>query len=453
MTVSIWTKSIALAASGAALLGTAYAEIANGGFEAGLENWIIEDGAKADTSLSGESKKGEKSIKISGEAGTVKQVIAVEPNSHYELKAAYDGPSLLGVQVGDRIYFDRKPDAKRWRDMKVTFNTDDASTAVLFMGYGGDTVRYDELSLSRKGVQGNQKVSTNVVSKASGGSGLAPDLPPGKNFDLSTWSLSVPTDTDNSGTADTIKESDLVKGYEDPRFFYTGDDGGMVFKVPIEGFKTSKNTTYTRTELREMLRRGDTSISTKNSDGTPNANNWVFSSAPEKAQKSAGGVDGTLEATLAVNYVTTTGQANQVGRVIIGQIHAKDDEPIRLYYRKLPGNTHGSIYAAHESQASPDDIYYEIIGTRSQSAPNPENGIQLNEKFSYKIDVVGNMMDVFIYKDGETIGQTVIDMTNSGYDVADDYMYFKAGVYNQNKTGDPEDYVQATFYRLKTSHN
>ena len=37
-------------------------------------------------------------------------------------------------------------------------------------------------------------------------------------------------------------------------------------------------------------------------------------------------------ATLAVNHVTTTGEKYQIGRVIIGQIHAKDDEPVRLYY-------------------------------------------------------------------------------------------------------------------------
>ena len=44
-------------------------------------------------------------------------------------------------------------------------------------------------------------------------------------------------------------------------------------------------------------------------------------------------------------------------------------------------------------------------------------------------------------------------MTESGYDQFDDYMYFKAGVYNQNKTGRPNDYVQATFYKLDVSHD
>ena len=202
-----------------------------------------------------------------------------------------------------------------------------------------------------------------------------------------------------------------------------------------------------------MLRRGDKSISTRISDGPPNKNNWVFSTAPDGAKKQAGGVDGVLEATLAINHVTTTGTASEVGRVIIGQIHAKDDEPIRLYYRKLPGNTHGSIYAAHESKNNPDDIYYELIGTRAQSAENPENGFELNEKFSYKIEAKGDLLHVTISQDEVVLAEATIDMTTSGYNVSNDYMYFKAGVYNQNKTGDPDDYVQATFYRLKVSHD
>lgn len=197
----------------------------------------------------------------------------------------------------------------------------------------------------------------------------------------------------------------------------------------------------------------DSGEETRISGGTPNKNNWVFSSAPERAQQLAGGVDGTLEATLAINHVTTTGKDNQVGRVIIGQIHAKDDEPIRLYYRKLPGNSHGSIYAAHERIGQEDDVYYEMIGTRSKSAPNPSNGIQLNEKFSYKIDARGNFLYVTISKSNVIIAETTIDMTDSGYDVFDDFMYFKAGVYNQNKSGDPDDYVKATFYRLTATHN
>lgn len=428
-------------------------DIANPGFENGREGWAISDSAKPDVAISGDARSGSNAIKIIGSNGTAQQVISVNPNSHYQLTVYYKGAALVGVQVGDLIYFDRKPKSRGWKKLVVAFNTNESKSARIFLGYNKDDGRYDDIAIKHIGVQGDQAVSPNVQSKSSGGTGVSPDLPPGQNFDLLGWYLSIPTDKDNSGTADSINEIDLAKGYQNPNFFYTADDGGMVFKCPVKGFKTSKNTSYTRVELREMLRRGDKSIKTKLNDGTPNKNNWVFSTAPEKAKKLAGGVDGVLEATLAVNHVTTTGKTNEIGRVIIGQIHAKDDEPIRLYYRKLPGNSHGSIYAAHESKNQPKDIYYEIIGSRSSSAPNPANGIELNEKFSYTIDAKGDYLFVTIAKSGAVIGETTIDMTVSGYNVADDYMYFKAGVYNQNKTGDPDDFVQATFYRLKVAHD
>ncbi|WP_081848110.1 polysaccharide lyase family 7 protein [Microbulbifer sp. HZ11] len=272
-------------------------------------------------------------------------------------------------------------------------------------------------------------------------------LPPSSNFDLAAWYLSVPTDDDGNGRADSIYEAELNSGYGNSNYFYTGEDGGMVFRCPIAGFKTSTNTSYTRTELRGMLRRGDTSISTQG----VNKNNWVFSSAPIAARETAGGVDGVLRATLAVNHVTTTGDSGQTGRVIVGQIHANDDEPLRLYYRKLPDNSKGSIYIAHEIKGG-DDTWYEMIGSRSSSALNPEDGIALNEIFSYEIRVEGNTLTVTIFREGKDDVIQMVDMSESGYDTEDQYMYFKAGVYNQNNSGDDSDYVQATFYALENSH-
>lgn len=277
---------------------------------------------------------------------------------------------------------------------------------------------------------------------------LDPNLPPSGNFDLSRWYLSVPTDTDNSGTADSIKENELNSGYEDSNYFYTGSDGGMVFVCPIDGYKTSTNTSYTRTELREMLRAGDTSISTKG----VNENNWVFGSAPLSDREAAGGVDGNMQATLAVNHVTTTGSSSQVGRVIIGQIHANSDEPLRLYYRKLPGNSKGSIYFAHEPNGG-SDSWHNLIGSRSSSASDPTDGIALGEVFSYEIDVTYNTLTITIYRDGKSPVSKSVDMSNSGYSDGGQYMYFKAGVYNQNNTGTGSDYVKATFYSLVHTHN
>ncbi|WP_299568657.1 polysaccharide lyase family 7 protein [uncultured Shewanella sp.] len=277
---------------------------------------------------------------------------------------------------------------------------------------------------------------------------LDPDLPPSGNFELVDWTLGVPVDENNDGKSDTIKEIELSSGYSRSPYFFTAADGGMVFRCPIDAPKTSTNTSYARTELREMLRRGDTSYSTQGVGG----NNWVFSSAPSLDQNAAGGVDGTLEATLAVNYVTTTGDSSQVGRVIVGQIHANDDEPLRLYYRKLPSNSKGSIYIAHEPITGSEQ-YYEMIGSRSSSASDPADGISLDEKFSYQVKVVGNTLTVTIMREGKADVVEEVNMSGSSYDAGDQYMYFKAGVYNQNNTGDADDYVQATFYKLSNKHN
>jgi poly(beta-D-mannuronate) lyase len=281
----------------------------------------------------------------------------------------------------------------------------------------------------------------------SGDEGLDPNLPPSGNFELIDWNISIPVDNNNDGKADTIKEIPLSSGYENSEYFYTAADGGVVFKSKVSGAKTSSNTKFTRSELREMLRRGDTSFSTKGVGG----NNWVFGDAPSSDRNVSGGVDGTLDATLAVNHVTTTGSNSQVGRVIVGQIHANDDEPIRLYYRKLPGNSKGSIYFAHEPNGGSDQ-YIEMIGSRSSSASNPSDGIALDEKFSYRIRVDGSNLTVTIMRPGKPDISRSVDMSNSGYNNGGQYMYFKAGVYNQNNSGNNSDYVQATFYKIENSH-
>ena len=311
-----------------------------------------------------------------------------------------------------------------------------------------------------------QKPEKPVVTeqKGKGVFNLHTDQPPGKNFDLSAWYMTTPADDDSDGKADSVMEKELVGGWTDPRYFYTDPaTGGMVFRSTPAGAKTSKNTKYTRSELRGMLRNGNESIETRIEGGIPNKNNWVFSSAPASAQAKAAGVDGILKATLSVNQVTRQGKAYQVGRVIIGQIHAKDDEPIRLYYRKLPRNKYGSIYFAHEP-ATGKEKWVEMIGSRGDRATNPDDGIALDEMFSYEIEVKGKqegdktipMLHVKITRDdGSEVSAEPYDMRDSGFNVEDDFMFFKAGAYSQNNTSpEPEtDFDKVIFYKLTHSHS
>ena len=287
---------------------------------------------------------------------------------------------------------------------------------------------------------------------------LSPTQTPGENFDLLTWSLDTPADLDGNQRADRIPERSLDSGFEN-EFFFTGEDGGMVFFSTIDGAPTSLNTRFNRSELREQLRRGDTSISTTG----VTENNWALGYQPETSQP-IGGRNGVLKGTLVINNVTSTGERNQVGRTIIGQIHADNDEPMRIYYRKFPENERGFIYFAHEIRDS-DDIWLVVVGPENDDiddepndSRNPENGIALGELFSYEIIQDGSRIDVIIRRgdeDGEIIGHNYVDMIerNSGYDRADEWMYFRAGAYTQNNSGDLTDFDRATFYRVENTHD
>ncbi|MDG1121621.1 MAG: polysaccharide lyase family 7 protein [Glaciecola sp.] len=272
-------------------------------------------------------------------------------------------------------------------------------------------------------------------------------------IELDDWYLSIPSDLDGNGKSDSIKETELVAGYSHPEYFYTSADGGIVMRSPSRGFKTSTNTSYVRVELREMLRRGNTNIG---STQGVNANNWVFGHAPTSAQANAGGINGELNVTLAVNEVTTNGENYQIGRVIIGQIHANDDEPIRLYYRKLPNNSKGAIYFAHEPRTG-SEVYVEMIGSRDNTTSNPADGIALNEKFSYTINASDALLTVTIAREGKDDVVATYNMTGSQYEDPNQYMYFKVGVYHLNNTSDPSSdtgqFAQATFYEIRNSHD
>ncbi len=267
---------------------------------------------------------------------------------------------------------------------------------------------------------------------------LDPDLPPSGNFDLSCWKLTRPNQQEKD-------ENILSNGYYVDGEFYTDSiTGAMVFWCPNDGM--TGGSSYPRNELREMMRCGDTSIGTQGI----NKNNWVFSSSTMANQEAAAGVDGILTATVAVDHVSETSDASfKVGRTIIGQIHASDDEPCRLYYRKLPGNTKGSVYIAHEPTTSAEQ-WYDMIGSRSDNAPDPVDGIALGEIFSYEIKAIGNLLTVTIMRDGMDDVVQEVDMTDSGF--ADDWMYFKAGNYNQNNAGDPDEYAQVSFFALDVTH-
>ena len=297
---------------------------------------------------------------------------------------------------------------------------------------------------------GKSSVSNNESTTTS--YNLNPNLTPSENFDLSHWKITL-----SSGEEKSVEE--INNGFTlDNQFYTDSKDGGMVFKNYPKGAGTTVNSTYSRVELREMLRGENSSVNTKGI----NSNNWVFSSSTLENKEKAGAVGGILKATLKINRVTeTSGSPDQVGRIIIGQIHASDDEPIRLYYHKQPDHRKGAIYFAHEPRNRPD-IYKNMLGNyvgekgstagKYNGSSSPSNGIALNEEFSYRIEVKDNLLKVDLYNEsGKNISSREIDMSTSGF--ANDWLYFKAGIYSANKKVlSSSDYEQATFYKLEVSH-
>ncbi len=281
---------------------------------------------------------------------------------------------------------------------------------------------------------------------------------PAQVLDLRCWKVTLPVSLTNGSRPTEFNEQQIAAGAIDVNYFYVNQQGdGVVLRAPVQGVRTSNRTKFVRSELREMLRCGNKKYHTRGIG----PNNWVFSTNQSvRALTHSGGIDGVLSATLSVDHVTTSGKLWQQGRVVIGQIHATDDEPVRIYYRKLPQHKTGSIWLVHETTAGNNTII-PVLGplpptSRAQKPgdyPAQYNeGIALGEKFTYQIQVTGHLLTVTLQRTGRAPIVRSVDMRHSGYDKGDQWMYFKAGVYNQNNTGRANDYVQATFYQLSASH-
>lgn len=238
---------------------------------------------------------------------------------------------------------------------------------------------------------------------------------PSENFDLSHWKLTLPS-------GDEV-QADELEGFTSEGEFYTDPKtGGMVFRTPNRAGRTA-NTKYSRTELREMLAPGSSAKSDEN--------NWTMERG------------GRLAATLRIDHVSRTGEDDKVGRLVIGQIHGEDSEPIRLYFHKKPREATGRIYAGHDTASNKSSFSQDLVGNEDDA------GIALGETFSYEIRLKDTRLTVVIRRDGAPTTTYVKDIDPK---YAGENLYFKAGVYNQNDGGESGDYVQATFFALAHSH-
>ena len=191
---------------------------------------------------------------------------------------------------------------------------------------------------------------------------------------------------------DGTRSDSLVKFQKD-NFFYVETDAvadWVVYKTPNSGI-TSRTSSNTRTELGEKR-------------------HWF----PEEG--------GKLTGTLKVMHVSTTGDANAASSysVVIGQIHSDEgheNEPLKIYYKKFPGHTKGSVFWNYEINTEGENIGrfdystavwghdFSVVGkTPSDYPEEPENGIELGEEFCYEVNVYeGIMYLTFTSENHETV--------------------------------------------------
>jgi poly(beta-D-mannuronate) lyase len=315
---------------------------------------------------------------------------------------------------------------------------------------------------------------------------------PGEVFDLTDWKISLPIDGNNDGKGDSISQKDL-QTYQHSDYFYLDDQGYMVFTAPNKA-STSPTSTNTRSEMRHML----------GSDNNDNEFANDFSLKSNKRANKFAQIGGNLQATVRVNHVAK--RAKYIEKptafsVVVGQIHATKNkmlraegygygnEPLKIYYKKLPNHEYGSVFWNYErnlEKGNPDriDISYPVWGKPWLDMTSPgEQGIALDEAFSYEVNVYENTMyltfrtarhgkvnyEINLANNVDAYGK--VDELDHPKGYVGDATYFKAGAYNQcSIKDDPSfrypacpgsgdwatdkangDYSQVTFMRLVTA--
>ena len=220
-------------------------------------------------------------------------------------------------------------------------------------------------------------------------------------IDLATWNLSVPVGT----TPTTIDTPRLLKGFKN--VYFHADTGTLFFWVPVTG-STTVNAIYPRSELRET--RADGSL-----------RNWLYPSANH-----------FLNATLAVNQVPSS------GKIVIGQIHAfQSQQPmLKLEYQYKTSKLSGNLVAKVRIRPNDTTIKTVIVA---------EN-VPLAKSFTYVINLTpGGTLNI---KGANKEWHSPISAT-----WRDKPLYFKAGAYVQDNTGNSKEGAQVTFSKLDIDHD
>lgn len=232
-----------------------------------------------------------------------------------------------------------------------------------------------------------------VSCKSGANTGTAP----ASVLNLTNWKLTLPVDgCDDDEWADEVTQPALST-FRDSRFFTVNSARGAVFRARVDGARTSSNTKYPRSELREMTDRGERRAS------------WSNKSSSDGVHKM------TMEAAITATPSTKP-------QVVAAQIHDASDDVImiRLYGRELVVDA--------------DDSKVRLL---------LDADYRLGERFTVSITASNGRIRV-VYNGSRSVE----------YKRASSGMYFKAGCYTLSNTSyDRADrFGEVVIFKLSVSH-
>jgi hypothetical protein len=227
---------------------------------------------------------------------------------------------------------------------------------------------------------------------------LNPNIPPGGNFNLSIWSLQLPTGSGSSIAIIPPAQLAGADGYTDTNYFFTDKtDGAMTFVDPATGALTS-GSLHCRTELREM-------------------STW---------------------AATGTNIMSVTGELVRVGggpggHVTVGQVF---DRTAGTPMCELEYYNTGNFKLLLEKNSAGGNAAFSTLAAQSIGSP-----------YTYSLSLSGSTLVV-------TVNGTACTFTPDKTFKVDQF-YFKCGDYDQTATSGPPSmtpYTIVKVYSLKVRH-
>ncbi len=257
---------------------------------------------------------------------------------------------------------------------------------------------------------------------------ISPDVALGQDIDLTHWKVTIPTGRPTEVEPPEILDFENNETLK-PFFYRDEADNSLVFYTyPAQ---TTRNTKYSRTELREQMEPGN------------NNANWTFKQG------------GVMRGTLSVPEVSRD-KKGKYHRVIVMQIHGRltdeqrdligeDDNnapPIlKIYWDN--GKIRVKTKVLKDVNASGTDILHEDAWGDDKGR-NFEEAVG-HDKFTIEVKVAEGIMAVTL-NDDETFYYYGVHIKKWG--VFENY--FKAGNYFQSR--DPASFAKVKYYQLKVTH-